>query len=117
MGDRAGTLRTLGGRPPGAAVRGEVLPAVAQQEARAGAARGGAVVAIAEGALVQREATAADAAVQAIAGSFEHLDLGAQDAADALADRLPVLPRRGPPLRQRDELGLDLGEAQPELLG
>src|SRR5512143_1921897 len=85
----------------------EILRPVAQQEARPRTALRGAVVAVVEGAPVERQAAAADAAVQQVARPFEHLDLGAQHAADTLADGLPVLARRRPSLRQRCKLGLD----------
>ena len=95
----------------------EVLGPIAQQKTRPCPGSRGAVVGVVEGASVERQTSAADAAVQQIAGLLEHLDPCLERTSDALADRLPILPCRRSALRQRRKLGLDFRERQPELLG
>src|SRR5689334_17977563 len=103
--------------PSPADIRRESLRPVAQQEARAWTAARGAIRWIVEPALGKRQASATDAAVQQLAGLEQKVDPILQLAADAPADRLPVAARRRAALRQRRQLGFDLGEAQPKALG
>jgi hypothetical protein len=91
----------------------EVLRPIAQQKTRPCPGSRGAVVGVVEGASVERQTSAADAAVQQIAGLLEHLDPCLERTSDALADRLPILPCRCSALRQRRKLGLDFRERQP----
>ena len=77
------------------AISRSLLPRpIAEQESRAGAGAAGLVAGIVELAAVERQAAAADAAVEQVARPFEHRDALLQGAANAVADRLPVLPRR-----------------------
>src|SRR5207253_1094619 len=82
-----------------------------------GAGGGGAVFGVVEGAAVEREAAAADAAVEAVAHSFEQGDPGFEAVADSAADRLPVLARGGAAEGEAGELFLDLAEGEAEALG
>src|SRR5262249_53822927 len=88
----------------------EVLRPVAQQEGGACARARRAVARVVELALGKRQAAAADAAVEPLAGPLQHVDARLQRAANAPADRLPILVVRRAPLRQGRELGLDLGQ-------
>src|SRR5665213_3234539 len=90
---------------------------IAQQEARAGAGAGGAIPGIVEAAAGEREASAADAAVEQVARPLEHSDPALECGADAAADGLPIAARRRPALRQRAQHGADLRQRQAELLG
>ena len=56
----------------------------------AGAGAAGLVAGVVEPAAVEREAAAADTAVEQVAGAFEHRDPLLQGAANAVADRLPA---------------------------
>src|SRR5260370_36346537 len=92
---RKPTSRTWRGRTADLLELGvvEVLRPIAQQKTRACAGARRAVIGVVEGASVERQTSAADAAVQQIASLVQHLDPGLERAPDAPTDRLPILPR------------------------
>jgi len=94
----------------------EVLRPIAQQKTRACAGARRAVVGVVEGASVERQTSAADAAIQQIASLLQHLDPGLERTSDAPTDCLPILSRWRSALRQRRQLGFDFRERQPESL-
>src|SRR5579883_935775 len=83
---------------------------VAQQEARPRPGPASAVAGIVERAFPEREAAAADTAVEQLARALEHGDPLIERAADTPADALPVGARGRPLLRQGAQLAADLGQ-------
>lgn len=74
------------------------------------------VVKIVELAVFEAEAATADAPVKPVAGPLELGDARVELFPDRAADRLPVLSRGRPAVRQARELLLDLRQPQPQLL-
>src|SRR5690606_5934466 len=68
------------------------------------------VIRVVELAGIQREATAADAAVEPVAQALEHADAGVEMGAEAAADLFPVAFGRRALKRQLPELGADVLE-------
>lgn len=66
---------------------------------------------------MQGEATAPDAAIEAVAEPLEQGDLGLDAAAPGVGDPVPVLVRRGPAGGEGAERVADLVEAKAHLLG
>src|SRR5690606_27777533 len=117
------TSRNSGGFPASAGTtviagraRRVKLFALGDHEARAGTRAAGPVVGIVKRAFAQRQAAAADAIVQPIAGALKLRDARVDAVAESGADPLPIGGGGRSPLRQAAELGGDLGERQAELL-
>src|SRR5688572_28615573 len=80
----------MGSTDPSSTLASEVGGAVAEEIAGAGAEGGGGVVAVVEGAGLQREAAAPDAGAELVAQPFEHRDLLVESGPPALREPLPV---------------------------
>ena len=90
---------------------------VAEDVAGSGAEFGRDVVGVPDRARLERQAAAADAAVEVLAEPLQRRDLLVQTWAPAGSQVGPVVAVRCAPLGQQLERRLDLGERQPDLLG
>ena len=90
---------------------------VTQDVAGAGAELGGDVVGVPDRARLERQAPAADAAVEVLTQPLQRRDLLVETWAPARRQVGPVVAVRRAPLGQQLERRLDLGERQPDLLG
>src|SRR5690348_3314472 len=94
----------------------EVRRLVPQQEPRPWAGAPSAVVGVVELAAVEREAAAADAAVESVAQALQHADALVEPGAQTLADGAPVGLGWRAAAGQRRQLRLDLTERQAQPL-
>lgn len=88
-----------------------------EQVARAGAGLAGRVAGVPDPAHAEREAAAADAAVERVAQAGEHLDLLVEPGAPRAGEAGPVGGGRRALLGQAGERGADLAQRQPDALG